>query len=169
MRAAEGVVFVVADNTAGSGDEGGLYAGTNISNAALVTRFKRMIFIDYLSAQKEAEALANHTACPLPAAKHLADFCAQARRMPSLQGVVISLRQMVGFVQTVQDGFSSKDAFETAISSRMPATEKATIEGLADLTWNNTFDALIHGKDAPAAPVAPSTSAASQAFADTQY
>lgn len=167
VRAADGVVFVVADNTAGSGDEGGLYAGTNVSNAALVTRFKRMIQIDYLSAQKEAEALANHTKCPMEAAKHLADFVAQIRRMPAMQGVVISLRQMIGFVQCVQDGFSSKDAFVTAISSRMPATERATIEGLADLRWNENFEGLVHGKTAPI--VAPSDSPAAQAFGDTSY
>jgi MoxR-like ATPase len=166
VKAADGVVFVVADNTTGSGDEGGLYAGTNVSNAALVTRFKRMILVDYLSAQREAEALANHTACPIGAARHLADFVASARRMPALQGVVISLRQMVGFVQTVQDGFSAKDAFVTAISCRMPATERATIEGLADLAWNASFEALVHSKPVPATP---SDSAASKAFADTSY
>jgi len=166
VKAADGVVFVVADNTAGAGDEGGLYAGTNISNAALVTRFKRMIVVDYLSAQKEAEALANHTSCALPAARHLSDFVAQARRLPALAGVVISLRQMVGFVQCVQDGFSAKEAFVTTISSRMPATEKAAIEALADLTWSASFEALIHGKPVPASP---SNSPASNAFADTQY
>ena len=166
VKCADGVVFVVADNTTGAGDEGGLYAGTNISNAALVTRFKRMILVDYLSAQKEAEALANHTACPLPAAKHLADFVAQARRLPALQGVVISLRQMVGFVQTVQDGFSAKDAFVTAVSSRMPSTEKAAIEGLADLAWSASFEALIHNKPVPATP---SNSPASQAFGDVTF
>ena len=64
VRAADGVVFVVADNTCGSGDEGGLYQGTNVSNVALVTRFGRMLIIDYLTAQQEAEALANHTALP---------------------------------------------------------------------------------------------------------
>jgi cobaltochelatase CobS len=68
VKAADGVMFVVADNTNGAGDEGGLYAGTNISNVALVTRFKRMIHVDYLTVQKEAEALSNHTSCPMPAA-----------------------------------------------------------------------------------------------------
>jgi len=166
VKAADGVVFCVADNTNGSGDEGGLYAGTNVSNAALVTRFKRMITINYLTPTEEAEALANHTSCPLPAARHLADFVAECRRLPTLAGVVISLRQMVGFTQTVQDGFSSKEAFITAISSRMPATERATIEAKADLAWNSTFEALIHSK---AVPATPSDSAASKAFGDNVY
>jgi MoxR-like ATPase len=166
VKCADGVLFVVADNTNGAGDEGGLYAGTNISNAALVTRFKRMLFVDYLTAQQEAEALANHTACPLEAAKHLADFVAQARRLPALQGVVISLRQMVGFTQIVQDGFPAKQAFEIAISSRMPSTEKAAIEALCDLQWGKAFEALISGA---AVPAQPSNSPAAQAFGDEQF
>ena len=122
----------VADNTAGAGDEGGFYAGTNISNVALVTRFKRMILVDYLSPQKEAEALANHTACPLVAARHMADFVAQARRLPALQGVVISLRQMIGFTQMVQDGFNAKDAFQRHhFHAACPQRNAPTIEGLA--------------------------------------
>jgi MoxR-like ATPase len=166
VKCADGVVFVVADNTNGSGDDGGLYAGTNVCNVALVNRYARMLHIDYLSAQKEAEALANHTACPLPAAKHLADFVAQARRQPALQGVVISLRQMVAFVQMVQDGFSSKDAFVATLSSRMPATERATIDAMCDLAWNTAFEALVNGK---AVPAQASNSPAANAFADTQY
>lgn len=166
VKAADGVVFVVADNTTGCGDEGGLYAGTNVSNAALVTRFKRMIIVDYLPAAKEAEALANHTRCALAAARHLADFVAQARRLPAMQGVVMSLRQMVGFVQCVQDGFSARDAFVSAISSRMPATERACVEALADLTWSATFEALIHNTPVPATP---SDSAAAKTFSDEQF
>jgi hypothetical protein len=122
-----------------------------------------MLFVDYLSAQKEAEAVANHTACPLPAARHLADFVAQARRLPALQGVVISIRQMTGFVQMVQDGFASREAFAATISSRMPATERAAVEALADLTWNAAFEALVHSKPVPATP---SNSAAANAFPD---
>jgi len=73
---------------------------------------------------------------------------------------------MVGFVQCVQDGFTSKDAFETAISCRMPSTEKATIEGLAILTWHETFDALVHGN---VAPTTPSNSPAAKAFGDETF
>ena len=83
-----------------------------------------------------------------------------------MQGVVVSLRQMVGFVQAVQDGFSSKEAFIVTISSRMPATEKAAIEALADLAWNQNFEALIHNKPVPATP---SNSPAAKAFGDEQY
>jgi MoxR-like ATPase len=164
VKAADGVVFVASDNTAGGGDDGGLYVGTSVINAALGTRFSRMIQMDYLSPQREAEALANHTKCPLPAARHLADIVAQARRLPALQGVVISLRQMNGFVRMVQDGFTAKQAFATTISGRMPATERAALETLITLAWADNFDALMAGQPAAATP---SDSAAARAFPDT--
>jgi MoxR-like ATPase len=171
VKCADGVVFVVADNTTGTGNTSGLYEGTNVSNVALVTRFARMLIINYLTPEEEAEALANHTACPLAAAQHLATFVAECRRLPTLAGVVLSMRQMVGFTQMVQDGYSSKDAFVATISSRMPATERATIEAKADLAWGNAFDALIHSKPIPAGATSaysPSNSPAAKAFGDNQ-
>ena len=169
VTAADGVVFVVADNTCGTGDEGGWYAGTNVSSVALVNRFARMIIVDYLSAKAEAEALANHTRCPMPAARHLADFVATMRRLPSMAAVVISLRQMVAFVQMVQDGFPSRDAFIATVSCRMPNAERATIETACDLAWCSTFESMVNGTPLPVAPVAPSTSAAAQAFGDKTF
>jgi hypothetical protein len=138
-----------------------------VSNAALVTRFARMIHMDYLSPQREAEALANHTGCPLDAARHLADWVQQARRVQTLAGVVISMRQMVALVRMIQDGFSSEDAFKATLSSRMPSVERAIVDGLVDLAWNNTFEAMVHGKDATPV-VKPSNSAAAKAFGASQ-
>lgn len=165
VRCADGVVIIATDNSNGTGNETGLYEGVHVANGALVTRFPRMLHMDYLSAAHEARALVNHTACPQAAAKHLADFIATCRRNPALEGVLLSLRQMIGFVRTVQQGFSAKLAFETAFTSRMPATERATMAGLADLVWTDTFEALVHSKPLP---VQPSNSPASNAFADTQ-
>jgi hypothetical protein len=95
----------------------------------------------------------------------LADWVQQARRIPTLAGVVISMRQMIALVRMIQDGFSSQDAFKATLSSRMPSVERATIDGLADLAWNVSFEAMVHGKDA-APIVTPSNSAAAQAFGD---
>lgn len=175
VKCADGVVFCVADNTNGGGDDGGLYAGTNVSNAACVDRFGIMLIVDYMSAAKEAEALANHTACPVAAARQLTDFVAQVRRNPALAGVVVSMRRMVAFMRMVQRGFSPKDAFDMAITSRMPATERATITAMVDLAWHQAFEALVHGtaargaSDTATPAVAPSNSPASKAFADEQF
>jgi cobaltochelatase CobS len=161
--AAPGVVFVVADNTKGFGDETGRYAGTNQSNAALVNRFKRMLVIDYMAVQAEAQALSNHTGAPLEAAEYVAGFMNRARRLPEMETVVLSLRQMTGFVQTVQDGFTAKQAFEVCFLNQLPSVERAAIEALATLDWGREFDRLMSG--APVSAKASNSPAAS-AFDD---
>jgi MoxR-like ATPase len=169
VKCAPGVAFVVADNTFGFGDETGLYAGVNQANAALVNRFGRMIRVTYMSEAEEARALANHTGAPLAACEHVAAFMARARRMPEMENVVLSLRQMVAFVQGVQDGFNPLIVAEVAYLNQLPATERAALQTLFTLTWALEFTDLLTGK--PLAPVqAPvqgaSTSPAGRAFDD---
>jgi len=76
---------------------------------------------------------------------------------------------MVGFVNTVKDGFAAKAAFDVAVLSRLPNAERAALETLATLQWSEQFENLLHGVT-PAnenlGPVAPADSAASRAFDD---
>jgi len=170
VKAAPGVVFVIADNTNGAGDETGQYAGTNQANAALVNRFKRMIQVSYMDREEEAAALVNHTSIPKPAALHVVDFFARARKLPEMEGAVLSLRQMTGFVNTVKDGFGSALAFSVAVLNKMPGTERAAVQALATLEWNAKFEALMLGKDqqeaAKPATADASDSRAAKAFDD---
>jgi MoxR-like ATPase len=145
VKIADGVFFIVADNTNGAGDETGQYAGTHQSNAALVNRFRRMIRVDYMTRPQEAKALVNWTSIPQPAAEHVVDFFARARKLPEMEGIVMSLRQMTGFVRAVKDGFPSKHAFEMTVLNKLPATERAAVEALAILDWHNDFEALLAG------------------------
>jgi len=165
VKAAPGVVFVVADNTAGYGDETGQYAGTHQSNAALVNRFKRMIRIDYLTVEQETNALHNHCPfAPKAACKEVAVFFAKARKLPEMEGIVLSLRQMVGLVQEVDDGFSTKEAINEVLLTRLPATERAALEALATLQWAENFDKLMGV--ATDQESGPSNSASAAAFDD---
>jgi cobaltochelatase CobS len=167
VHCAPGVVFCAADNTRGTGDETGAYHGTNAVNAALIDRFKRMLVVDYMSKSDEAKAIVNHCpSCPKPAADALADFVARARKLPEMENIVLSLRQMVGFVQAIQDGMSVKVASQVTILNRVPATERAALETLFTLAWASDFTNLMSGTaiDVNASP-AP-VSAAGQAFDD---
>jgi cobaltochelatase CobS len=166
VKVAPGVVFVIGDNTNGSGDETGQYAGTNAANASLVNRFKRMLKVDYLTKAQEAGALVNHTGIPLAAAEHVADFMHRARKLPEMEGVALSLRQMVGFVGAFKDGFDAKRSFEMAVLTRLPGTERAAIETMATLQWGAEFEALMQGQTAPATA---SDSAAAEAFEDFTF
>ena len=166
VQVAAGVCFVITDNTNGTGDETGQYAGTNAANASLVNRFKRMVRVDYLTRAQEASALVNHTGIPLPAAEHVADFMARARKLPEMEGIALSMRQMVGFVDAFKDGFDAKRSFEMAVLIRLPGTERAAIETMANLQWGAEFAALMAGQTAPATA---SDSAAASAFDDHSF
>jgi cobaltochelatase CobS len=163
VKVAPGVMFVIGDNTNGAGDETGQYAGTNQSNTSLVNRFKRMVRVDYLTKAQETSALVNHTRIPQAAAEHVVEFMQRARKLPEMEGVALSLRQMVGFVDMVKDGFGARYAFECAVLTRLPGTERAAIETMATLQWSEQFEQLLAG-----APVtnAPSDTAAASAFDD---
>ncbi len=166
VRAAQGVFFVVADNTNGSGDETGQYAGTYQANGALINRFKRMVRVEYMTRAQEVQALVNHTAITKEAAAQVVDFFITARRLPEMEGVIMSLRQMVGFVGVVKDGFPSKVAMEVAILNKLPATERAAIEALATLQWANDFDKKMHLPAQAQTTQGPSSSPAARAFDD---
>ena len=56
VKSAEGVVFVVTANTAGSMDETGTYAGSQIQNGATRTRFTALR-VNYMPADREAALL----------------------------------------------------------------------------------------------------------------
>jgi MoxR-like ATPase len=164
VRCAPGVMFIIADNTNGTGDETGQYAGTNQANTALVNRFKRMVKVDYLTKQQETVALMNHCpGLPQPAAEHLADFVSRARKLPEMEGIALSLRQMVGFVGMVKDGFGAKYAMECAILVKLPMTERAALETMATLQWTDAFEQLVSG--VPMSNM-PSNSASAAAFDD---
>ncbi len=166
VRCAKGVFFVVADNTNGAGDETGHYVGTNQSNAALVNRFPRMVRVDYLTKAQEVRALCNHTGINADASNHVVEFFHTARRLPQMEGVVLSMRQMVGLVNIVKDGFPVKKAIEMALLTRLPSTERAVLETLATLDWGRDFDAFMAGKGKPQPMGQASGSAAGKAFDD---
>ena len=167
VKAAPGVFFVIADNTNGNGDQTGQYAGTNPANAAMVNRFARMVKVEYLTKTQEVTALVNHTSIPKAAAEHVVEFVHQVRRLPEMEGVVMSLRQMVAFVRTVKDGFPAKNAFEVAILTRLPNEERAAVQALATMQWGEQFEQLLTGSTASTEPLSvPSNSAGAQAFDD---
>jgi hypothetical protein len=163
--AAAGVVFCVADNTAGNGDDTGLYHGTNPANGALVNRFARMLRVEYMSVATEAAALHNHTKAPLAACMYLAEFVARVRALPAMENAIMSLRNMCAFTRVVIDGFSVAEAADVTILSRMVATERATVETLFTLQWNEDFATLMAG-GALAVPANPNGYADGGAFDD---
>jgi MoxR-like ATPase len=132
---ADGVVVCIADNTAGYGDESGVYAGTHSANAALVDRAARVIPVDYLPAMLEAEALEKRTGAPQAACIRLAEFAHKARTLQAQSGGdarPLSIRRLIAFANaTHRDGMTLDEAWLTTMLSRLPETDREALRQLA--------------------------------------
>lgn len=71
--------FVGTGNTNGSGDETGLYQGTNLQNAANYERFAIVERVEYMPKAQEEAILVNQTGIMKEDAKKLVDFATQVR------------------------------------------------------------------------------------------
>lgn len=71
--------FIGTGNTNGSGDETGLYQGTNIQNAANFSRFSIVTQVEYMKKEKEIEMLAKATTLPEVEVAKFVDFATRIR------------------------------------------------------------------------------------------
>lgn len=166
VHCAKGVYFCAADNTRGYGDETGRYAGTMQANAALVDRFAYMHIVEYMSVDKEAQALVNQTGAPRPACETVAEFVKKARELSGFADVPLSLRRMIAFVTACQFGDSVKRAFADAFLSRLPDNEREALNQLFRTQFpDGVFAAQLDGSAVPV-PVSndPAQAAARSAF-----
>ena len=166
VKCAAGVYFCAADNTRGYGDETGRYAGTMQANSALIDRFAFMYVVDYMSVDKEAQALANHTLAPRAACETVAEFVKLARALPGFGDVPLSLRRMIAFVTACQCGDTAKRAFSDSFLTRLPDSEREALNAAFRTHFpDGVFDAQLSGGSVPA-PVSqdPAQAAARNAF-----
>src|SRR5262245_42899626 len=63
ITCADGVLFFGAGNSNGRGDTTGRYAGVQEQNAALMSRFRSMVAVTYLTPAREARLLASRSGC----------------------------------------------------------------------------------------------------------
>ena len=168
VHCADGVCFVMADNTCGYGDELGIYAGTTMSNAALVDRMARLVVVDYLAADLESQALANHTGAPLKACERVVAFTGSARKLAGFDGRPLSMRRQIAFVKMVfHDGFTVPESFNDTILTRLPDAERAALHAHYKATFDAVaFNAELSGKAGTVAgtPSTPGTSVPSGTF-----
>ncbi|MCX7900091.1 MAG: AAA family ATPase, partial [Methylocystis sp.] len=170
VRCAEGVSFVAADNTAGSGDASGVYAGTQAMNAALSDRFARHISIDYMPAAQETRALINHTGAPKEAAARVVQFLNNVRTAYARDGGArpVSLRQAVAFIRAAQDGFRPADAAEMVFYNRLPDADRETVRQLFRTQFDdNAFALEMDGRVITPQSQAPEQIKAREVFEET--
>jgi len=125
---ATGVFVVVADNTFGSGDETGRYAGTRTQNSALVDRFSRVIQFDFLPRSEEVSALSARANCTRQLAAHVLEAIAVCRSKVQTGDIVDapSIRSAIAFIRALMV-ISPKDAWASAVVARQPSESHAAL------------------------------------------
>lgn len=128
---APGVLVFAADNTFGSGDDSGRYAGTRTQNSALVDRFARVIPFKFLPAEQEIKALGLHTGCSRAVASHVHAAIVIARSKVETAEITDapSIRSAMAFIRALRV-LPAEEAWETAVVARQPSESHATLRGI---------------------------------------
>ena len=89
--------FVATGNTNGSGDESGLYIGTNIGNAANYSRFGIVEHVDYMSKKQEVQVIVNQANIIKTDAEMLVAFAKDIRKAydKGVMGATIGPRELI--------------------------------------------------------------------------
>ena len=155
---ADGVVVAIADNTAGYGDESGVYAGTQAANGALVDRAARLVPVDYMSAMLEAEALQRRTGAPMPACIRLADFAYKVRTVQAQNksdSRPFSIRRLIAFANaTHRDLMTCEEAWTITAYSRLPELDREELRQAVKAHFDDkAYMRELKGEAAPVDPV----------------
>lgn len=142
---ANGVLVFVADNTFGSGDDSGRYAGTRLQNSALVDRFARVIQFDYLPDEFEIDAIVRRSGCDKTLAEVIHSAIKVARNKVKTADIVDapSIRSAIAFARAVQV-LPLRDAWVSAVVSRQPSESHAVLNGIYEACIDeNLFNQLL--------------------------
>jgi cobaltochelatase CobS len=117
---AEGVIWAVADNTAGHGDRSGTYKDTKRMNSAFLDRFGATVRFDYMPVGVEAKLLNKKTGIPMPVADHLCSFFKTMRTSASTGDIDSppSLRQLIYWSELLMGGRGVKQSFINVVVNK---------------------------------------------------
>ena len=129
---APGVTFWAADNTAGAGDETGVYQDAFEVDAAFHDRFLGVINVDYLGRDDEVSALVNRANIDVDTAKLMVNFTAITRDAVRTGALVeaIGFRRLVSWARLISHGEKSRDAFALAILNMARPDDREPLRGL---------------------------------------
>jgi MoxR-like ATPase len=134
---AQGVSFLAADNTCGTGDPTGRYIGTNEFNQATLDRFSRFVTFTFLPPEVETQVITSKTGADDALAKRIVDLLAVCRGKVN-EGELVdppSLRQAIAFAEAVLDNIPADEAFEMTVASKTVAECREQLRQLFIATW----------------------------------
>jgi MoxR-like ATPase len=120
------VLFIMADNTNGTGDETGQYEATRRLNRATLDRLALTVRLDYLAPDVEATVLASRTGCSPRTAAALCKFAQLTRRNADVGKLShgLGLRRLMALAEQITDGVPPSIAFQLSVLETMPYDDR---------------------------------------------
>lgn len=125
------VMVIAADNTLGSGDSTGRYAGTRMMNSALLDRFALVVPFKFLPPDEEEKALVNITKCRPELARQVVSILTVCRTKAAAGDLVDapSIRSAINFIRAIPV-MGVRDAWNASIAARQPNESAVAIEAI---------------------------------------
>jgi len=132
-RPHENFRFVATGNTNGSGDESGLYQGTQIQNAANFDRFGMVLEATYMKAELESAILVNRSRIKKEHADKLVDFANRVRESYKNKEVsnTISPRCLIDAADIGLRKGSWRAGLTLSFINKLSAVDRAVVDGVA--------------------------------------
>jgi MoxR-like ATPase len=139
-RRGPGVLVFAADNTLGSGDQSGRFAGTRDMNSSLIDRFSRIVRFEFLPIASEVDAVVRHTGCRPELAQHIIEAVNIARQKVQTGDIVDapSIRSVIAFIRALA-AMPVEDAWHACIAARQPAESALALEAIRTASINETL------------------------------
>ena len=125
--------FVATGNTNGSGDETGLYQGTNIQNSANYDRFGMVIHKQYMKKQAESLILQNRVGLVKEDADKMVEFAALVREAYDGAKIsdVISPRTLIYAAKIGVKRGSFRQGITLSFVNKLSKVDREVVDGLA--------------------------------------
>jgi len=130
--------FVATGNTNGSGDDTGLYQGTQIQNAANYDRFGMVLEATYMKAELESAILVNRAKVKKEHADKLVDFANRVRESYKNKEVsnTISPRCLIDAADIGLRKGSWRAGLTLSFINKLSAVDRAVIDGVASRVFD---------------------------------
>ncbi|MEZ2310855.1 AAA family ATPase [Paraburkholderia sp. RCC_158] len=130
--------FVATGNTNGSGDETGLYQGTQIQNAANYDRFGMVLEATYMKPELESAILVNRSRIQKVNADKLVDFANRVRESYKNKEVAstISPRCLIDAADIGMRKGSWRAGLTLSFINKLSAVDRAVVDGVASRVFD---------------------------------
>lgn len=134
---ATGVVIFAADNSNGSGDSAGRYAGVQEQSIALLDRFPYTVTLEFLSQKRETDLIVKKTGIDEQRAGEIVALIREARAKTVTGDVVEapSLRQAFALAVALKSGAPFKSAWTAAVVAKACEESRVALLAIGEAFW----------------------------------